>query len=193
MINLHSTIRDYLMSNPLDGILDYLDAKHKEFGHSPQREGYKKVIESLIAKPKPEEKHILIAEWVEDQEYPKDSYFDISIKNPDFVKSPPLDSKWWGGSEDDEHDHPEGSYNCNWKGYIEKYAFIGNEREKFAYGSIEVDEKSWKKAGSWDIIVAEVIWELTFYGFEEGKCQRFFDSLKDDDFAFLDLSDEEID
>jgi len=120
-------------------------------------------------KENPDKKHITDTDDVKDYQY-----IDASLLNLDFEGHPDRSLEAWGGKSEDKNDCPEGCYNCNYEGYQEYYG-IGNT----SWGSLLNSEIVDTLNLSNENLLAEILWEITFYGFEEKEQTEFWDMLKD--------------
>lgn len=84
------------------------------------------------------------------------SYIDVSLLNTNY-ETPPEGAKPWGGE-----DFPEGYYNVNLDKYNQHFAFgFGNWKR-------HINSEVIDKVGlSNTALLAEILWEMTFYGFDE--------------------------
>jgi hypothetical protein len=105
-------------------------------------------------------------------------FIDINMNNPDFVELPDYSLSPWGGNDDDKTDCPLGYYNVNWKGYIKRYGLGATPFENLVFNDIEVTEQALEfLSGNIHSIMAEVVYELTVYGFTKEDRQSLFDML----------------
>jgi len=175
--------------------------KHKETDSNPEDVKindivftYMKMIYELIDKidiADPENQYTLYVDLVEskDDMFSDEDYIDVKIKNDKFVEHYPTDKEAWGGKSDDKNDCPDGHYNVNWDGYQEFFAISGTEREKYLLNDIIVtkeaenhilDQPYIYNSDLDDYIVAEILWELSFYGIMEDKCKNLWDEIKEE-------------
>ena len=100
-------------------------------------------------------------------------YIDVSLTNPNFEHLPDYSLKPWGGSSDSKNDCPDGYYNVNYDGY-QKFFAVGNVN----WGEFSNMEVVSEIGVPDHVIAAEILWELTFYGFSEKDQDEFWDGLK---------------
>lgn len=159
------------LNDKLKNVVSYLpmDAEEVEVLNS----NYLSYIHEVISSNKPDEVKTLVVKKTVTSEhgfYPvggEEEYIDILIKNEKFVESPPNDTlKPWGGEHDKKDDCPEGHYNLNWEGYNEYFGTGWLDHEKIWHGPIEVDDNAWEMLNeSIHEVMANVLYELTFYGY----------------------------
>jgi hypothetical protein len=128
---------------------------------------YTKVISTILSKKdtKPHDMPILVTEVVDTLDSQK--YTDVVFLNKKYV-APPKNTKPWGGSKP-----PKGYYNINLKKYNKHYGFGYSDWGVYK-NSIVLNE-----AGIDDInrLVAEILYEITFYGYTEEDARVFFASM----------------
>jgi hypothetical protein len=133
------------------------------------RDAYSRVIAELLSKPetKPYDMPWIIREqtdWFDGHKYPEVGFF-----NPNYV-APAEGLKPWGG--DGKLPVPEGCYDCNADKHNQYFA------AGFAKWSEVIDTPIINELGcSLDKLVAEMLWEITFYGWTEEKQAEFVAEL----------------
>ena len=122
------------------------------------REAYDKVIVELINKPRAKaySMHWLLKESIDP--FDKKPYADVCFLNPKYV-APPKGTKPWGGKN-----APKGHYNCNLNKYNRTFAAGWTPWSKIIDTPI-VNEANYPL----EKVVAEILWEMTFYGWTEEK------------------------
>lgn len=111
-----------------------------------------------------------------------DHYIDATILNPDYVCDYPEGLLPWNeGSEDVEDDCPEGYFNVSWKGYTRQYHFGMTPWADIAYAPIHITTAAFKALEyNMCAVAAEIIYELSFYGYDEQKVREFWDKMMSD-------------
>ena len=128
---------------------------------------YTKVVDELLSKPRARKYSM---SWVVKESidpFDKKKYADVCFKNPKYV-APAKGLKPWGGKP------PEGYYNCN----------LNKHNEYFAAGmtawSKLIDTPILNEANySLERVVAEILWEMTFYGWTEKKVEQRTEEIGD--------------
>ena len=125
------------------------------------RLAYKKVICELLSKPKTRSytMHWLVQDNTDP--FDKKPYVDVCFLNPKYVE-PPKGTKPWGGKNP-----PVGHYNCNLNKYNRTFAAGFTPWSKIIDTPI-VNEGNY----SLNQLVAEILWEITFYGWTEEKVEE---------------------
>jgi len=122
---------------------------------------YKPVIVELQRKPKTRKYSMpilvkLSEDWFDHHKYP-----DVCFLNPTYV-APRKNLKPWGGKNP-----PKGHYNCNLRKHSETYAM------GFTPWSKIIDTPVVNEGGfSNEQLLAEILWELTFYGWTEARVNK---------------------
>jgi hypothetical protein len=126
---------------------------------------YTKVIDELLSKPKT--KPYKLTWLVQESKDPFDNkpYADVCFLNPDYVE-PPKGAKPWG-ARNKKDKVPAGHYNCNDDKYNKTFG------AGFESWSKVIDTPIINEAGyPLEKLVAEMLWEITFYGWTEEKTKE---------------------
>ena len=144
----------------------YMQDKVKDVPFEKTVKMYSKVIKELLSYPKvrPYKMRICVSKIVED----KDMFYDVCLLNPKFVE-PPKGTKPWGGKNP-----PKGYYNINLSKYNKYYA-LGLPKWSTLIDTHVVNDAKL----SADELLAEILWEFTFYGFTQKQIDEFSDGLKE--------------
>lgn len=120
---------------------------------------YWKVAKELMEKPFTRKYSMpILVRWSEDW-YDHHKYPDVCFLNPRYV-APPKGYKPWGGTKN----MPPKHYNCNANKYNKTFAM------GFTSWSKLIDTPIVNEGGfSNEQLLAEILWELTFYGWTEDK------------------------
>lgn len=164
------TFRQLLEENSVDNILAAL-AEIEEDGKT---DGYVEVIEELLALPvnNDEKIHPFIVTMCGPDEINDEAFVDVSIKNLDYEGERPEGLRPWGGKPDDKHDAPEGYYNINYDNYHQCFGILFQDRKELIDAPV-IDE-----VGLSDVeLVAQILWEITFYGFTEDQLKETQDEI----------------
>jgi hypothetical protein len=185
----------------LPQVFYYLRDKHKETDSKPEDVKindiiftYMRMIYELIEKidiADPEDQYTLYVDLVkaDDDILTDEDYIDVKIKNEKFVEPYPIGLKPWGGNEDYKNDCPDGHYNVNWYGYQEVYGITGIDRQKYLLNDIIITDaaREWILEEEFledceldDYVFAEIVWELSFYGILEEKCQKIWNDIEEE-------------
>ena len=131
---------------------------------------YTKVIAELLSKPStvPYKMSWIVRE--QEDWYDKHIYIDVGLINHDYM--PPAEGlKPWGG--DGKIQPPEGYYDCNDEKYNKYYA------AGFASWSEMIDTPIVNELNlPLEKVVAEMLWEITFYGWTEKKQGEFIAEIE---------------
>ncbi len=169
------TLREALKTINLAEVYQWINDKDNKnkLGDEPKvpientQHDYQEVIDYLNKKPvKKSKMPIVVEEFTEDDD-PTVKYFDVSYINPNYVE-PPKDLKPWGGRA------PKGHYNIHLNKYNRRFGFGDMAWKTVMDATLKYPDKLTLAQA-----VGEVLWELTFYGFEENKTKTFFDGLRD--------------
>jgi hypothetical protein len=101
-----------------------------------------------------------------------ESYYHVDFLNPKY-EEPPQNYKPWGGTNP-----PDGHYNVNLNKYNKFFAIMGSNRNQLIDAPVIVDQSVIDTNITNEQIVAEILWEITFYGFSEKKTEKFLNNLK---------------
>ena len=122
---------------------------------------YSKVVEELLSKPSvpPYEMSWIVKE--EKDWYDGHKYIDVCFLNPNYI-APTEGLKPWGG--DDKTPIPDGHYDCNDNKHNQYFA------AGFTKWSVVIDTPIVNGVNlPLEKMLAELLWELTFYGWTEKK------------------------
>jgi hypothetical protein len=131
-------------------------------------DAYTPVIHELMLKPKARKYSMSILVRMYKDLFDKHFYPDVCFLNPKYV-APPEGHKPWGGNKN----MPSKHYNCN----------LNKHNEIFAMGftpwSKIIDTPVVNRGGfSNEQLLAEILWELTFYGWTEKKVDTKIKEIK---------------
>lgn len=126
---------------------------------------YSKVITELLSKPstKPDKMPICVRMGIDF--FDKTDFVDVCFKNPKYV-APKRGLKPWGCRKGQKP--PKGHYNVNSDKHNKYYAFGWTPWSKIIDTPIVVEGKAKKLPVS--AVLGEILWEMTFYGWTEEKC-----------------------
>jgi len=140
-------------------------------------DSYIRVFNELIYKPKVKAYKMswLVKESIDP--FDKKKYIDVCFLNPDYI-APKKGLLPWGGKNP-----PKGHYNCNDNKHSKEFA------AGFTPWSKIIDTPIINKTKySLERVVAEILWEITFYGFSEQKVKSTVSKL----YKSLDKSIKEV-
>ena len=127
---------------------------------------YGKVVRRLLDLPKVKPAYpIAIHREYElpDRKGKRSAYYACSFRNPDYTP-PPRGRKPWHGKSDDRDDHPDGCYNASYNGH-QKYFGM----DLAPWEDLVDAEVLCPKTIATETAVAIVLWEITFFGFDNEK------------------------
>jgi len=156
------TLRQLLKSVDLDKVFVLINKKDsKDIARRPTMEqttfSYRKVVNELLDKPQTRKYHLpILVKWSEDW-YDHHKYPDVCFLNPKHV-APPKGYKPWGGNKN----MPPKHYNCNLNKYNKTFAMGFTSWSKIIDTPVVNDGEF-----SYEQLAAEILWELTFYGWTE--------------------------
>jgi hypothetical protein len=160
------TLRQLLHAVDLDAV--YALINKKDCGTEPKKnaptlkqttDAYTPVVHELILKPKARKYSMSILVKMSEDWFDKHLYPDVCFLNPKYV-APPKGYKPWGGTKN----MPPKHYNCNANKHNKTFAM------GFTPWSKLIDTPIVNEAGyANESVLAEILWELTFYGWTEKK------------------------
>lgn len=153
-----------------------------QIDHVDARQAYVEAISEILTMKPAAKQSTLFVELRKADVLNEEDYINVNIINPDFVTEPDADIKLgllpWGGNDEDRADCPEGHYNVNWRGFQRYYALSGLNRSEIIEAPIEVSDEAYEYLErNFERIIAEIIYELTFYGYTEKSSTEFWDKL----------------
>jgi hypothetical protein len=176
-------LRELVVSCNLMSVYTILYHKHAASTHAFQKNSpsfdeyttaYKNVIVQMMLKPIKKSKSAMplyVSYQKEVFEGNDESYYSVSFLNLKY-EEPPKDCKPWGGNN-----HPEGYYNCNLNKYNKFFAVVGNNWTQLINSTVMVDQSALDTNITNEQLIAEILWEITFYGYSEKKADQFVKNL----------------
>jgi len=165
------TLRETLMAVDLEKVYKLINKKDKYHKPSPTleqtTEAYQPVVKELLHKPRTKA-HALT--WlVEEYQNPgeKIKYIGVCFLNTKYVE-PPKGAKPWGGKNP-----PKGHYNCNLNKYNRTFAVGFTPWSKVIDTPVAITAPKC----SLEQAVAEILWEMTFYGWSEERVNSQVDHI----------------
>lgn len=92
-----------------------------------------------------------------------ESYYSVNLLNTKY-EEPPKNHAPWGGTNP-----PVGHYNINLSKYNKYFAVIGTPWNNLIDADVIVDSSAIDTNITNEQMIAEILWEITFYGFSEKK------------------------
>jgi len=135
---------------------------------------YQSIIIQMMMKPIKKLKAAMplyVSYEKEEVEGNDESYYSVFLLNLNY-EEPPKDRKPWAGSN-----HPEGYYNFNLNKYNKFFAVLGSNWTQLINSNVIVDQSAIDTSVTNEQLVAEILWEITFYGYSEKKVNRFVNTL----------------
>lgn len=174
------TLRELFVKCDLMKVYTLLHSKHIDSNPDSSKanyslngciDAYKNVIIQMMLKPVKKAQMPLHVSYENDSFGDENGmmYYHVCFLNPKY-EAPPKGAKPWGGSN-----HPDGYYNVNLKKYNQYFAVVGNDWTQLVNADVVVAESATNAAN--EVLVAEILWEITFYGFSEKKADQFFKNL----------------
>jgi hypothetical protein len=155
---------------------DFISKDDKEYYQSYLSSGldiYSPFLKDILNEKKIENNNNLILTLVNEDVY-------VHILNKNFVEEPDYSKKMWGGNFEDKNDCPEGHININWDGYQKYYAVGWKDFQNIIFNEILIEDDCWEKIDrNIHKAMAEVTFELTFYGIESKERKMFDDKIND--------------
>ena len=161
------TFRDCLKSAQLEGVLAALAARHKAGDLPARTEAYRSVVESLLALPAsvpPDANPIIVLVGGEEG-------CDAHLRNLQHV-APPEGLQPWGCDEGEAP--PEGFYNANDSRYSASFGMGLTPRVELIDRPLLVEGPEIPL----EQVAAELLWEVTFYGFRDEEVAGTLSELK---------------
>jgi hypothetical protein len=174
------TLRELLQSANRDEVFQYLHAKDLKFAHVESEKStleqvsraYGHVMDELLSKlaaPSYDMPTLVRKSNAPLAADDGEDFVEVLHRNLNYV-APPAGFKAWGGK-----DAPEGHYDCNDDKHNEVFSF------GFTPWSAVIDTAVENESGlSNDHALAEILWELTFFGWTEASRQQKVDELSKD-------------
>ena len=171
------TLRELLMSVDLNEVYRLINKEDSKNVAACDRPSIKKTVDSytdvvneLLSKPKV---CAYKMDWVVKESldiFDKVMYADVSFLNKKYI-APAKGLKPWGGEKGKKI--PRGHYNCNDNKYNQYFAC------GFTPWSKIIDTPVINEAGyTLERVVAEILWEMTFYGWTEKKVDVHIKDIK---------------
>lgn len=123
---------------------------------------YSKVITQLNSKRKGRARMPIVVTNVQED---NDTYISVHLLNTRY-EAPAEGLKPWGGKP------PKGYYNCNLVKHTKTFGFGGGDWSQYINAKLIISNDI-----SLDVAVAEILWEITFYGYSEKQTKKFFSDL----------------
>lgn len=175
MLNKTITLRNALMTANLDTVCKLINKKDGRNIAACDRpsmkqtvDAYTNVIDELLSKPHTRAYSMLWLVQESIDPFDKKKYADVCFLNPKYV-APTKGLKPWGGKNP-----PKGHYNCNANKYNRTFASGWTSWSKI------IDTPIINEIGySLNKLVAEILWEITFYGWTEAKVDANISFIED--------------
>lgn len=170
------TLRELLKKVDHSRIFSYIVMKDSGYACACDRtsldtatKAYSHVIAELLAIPssKPSKYPICVKHTIDP--FNNEKYIEVCLFNPKYV-APDPSLKPWGGTKGKKI--PKGYYDCNADKHNEYFGF-GMEKWSKVIDAPIIDEI---KLGSHEL-AAEILWELTFYGWTDKSREEFRSEL----------------
>lgn len=175
-----STLRELFVSCNLMSVYTILYHKHtaalyaSKYSFDECMKAYQHVVVQMMLKPIKKVKSAMplyVSYQKEEFEGKDESYYSVSFLNLKY-EEPPKDRMPWGGTN-----HPEGYYNINLNKYNKFFAVAGNNWTQLVNSTVIVDQSAIDTDVTNEQLVAEILWEITFYGYTEKKADQFVKKL----------------
>ena len=174
-MNLKQLIESCNLDDVYQCILDKdINSDVKDSSIESVKKTYSKTIDELLEKIPVESNYKIYVnnqkDWHDGSEY-----IDVSLLNLKFEGVPPVNLKPWGGNSENKNDCPDGTYNVNYDGY-NQYMGIGNISWAEFINMEIVNVLNLPN----ELLLSEILWEFTFFGYTENKQSKFWKEMKDD-------------
>ena len=166
------TLRHYLETADLELVYELLRERHTLLASGDSTPGYRNVIHSMLAlppSPPPDANPITVEAYDELGEH----YHHVSLRNISFV-DPPAGLKPWGCNKVEAP--PEGHYDANADCYAPAFAIGFCPRAELVDRPVVVEPEVLAP----EKVLAEILWEITFYGFDDAQVESTFRRLEED-------------
>ena len=166
------TLQEALRQTPAEEIFQHIHAKDltgkPDLDIESVRKAYGPVITSILGKPVVPSPYpiAVVIQKDGDEEYP-----DVSYRNPSY-EAPPENLKPWGCSSGETP--PEGYYDINNEKYSERLGFGFDGWGEIAHAEIENNTQLGLPG-----VVGEILWEATFYGFDEQSIEALSEKMQE--------------
>lgn len=163
------TLREAIQKVDTAKVFKYIHKKDSKYAAKCDRPSFKQVeasylpvITELLSKPPAKPYKLPWLVKISHDPFDKKAYVDVCFLNPKYVE-PPKGAKPWG-CKSKKDIPPKGHYNCNDDKYNQTFAAGWVPWSKIIDTPI-VNETTLPL----DTMVAEILWEITFYGWSEEK------------------------
>jgi hypothetical protein len=164
------TLRTALMMINLDKVYKLINKKDNKYIGNNETiplestiNSYSTVVKELLSKPKTKSCGMPWCVKEEIDSYDKKKFLNVYLRNPKYI-NPPKGLSPWGGKNP-----PKGCYNVNLDKYSPTFSAGFTSWSKLIDNSIDIEECS----VTLERVVAEILWELTFYGWTEKSINTF--------------------
>lgn len=173
------TLRELIVSCNLNEVYTRLNDKHnvlstqggKSYSLIACTQAYREVIVQMMMKPIRKVSTSIHVSYAEDSfGENRDMYYHVSLLNLKY-QEPPSGTLPWHGSNP-----PEGYYNANLQKYNQFFALLGSDWTSLINSNVVVDQSA-DNANN-EVLLAEILWEISFFGFTEKKTNQFIKNLE---------------
>lgn len=183
MVSQNMKLRELLRRCALDEVFQKLYQRHHpdERTVNPAkltklRRAYGKVVRKLLKLPKSKPAYTIAVHRVyelPDRKGMRSAYHTCSFVNPNYTP-PPRGKKPWHGRSEDKDDHPKRCYNASYEGYQRYFGVELEPWEDFVDAEVLCP-----KTIAAETAVAIVLWEITFFGFDNKQAISEMKALAD--------------
>lgn len=165
MIKSIVTFREILLDCNFPKVYEVLYYKHQVDAMQKSEfetcaNAYKNVIAQLLMKPvKKAAMPLHISYLKEDYGDSNEYYYHVNFLNPKYVEP------------------PTGKYNSNLKKYNKYFGILGGNWNDIVNAEVVIDDSACNI--TIETLVAEILWEITFFGYSEKQQNDFVDCLKE--------------
>jgi hypothetical protein len=188
------TLRDYLQQTNHEEVYRQLREQHAKADLKDSTKGYVKVVTALLALPvsqPPDANPITIENYKEGEE----TYYHVGLRNLTFVE-PPKGLEPWGCQKGEKA--PEGHFNVNDDRYSPSFGIGLSPRNTLIDREMLIEAPELKDNPV--RALAELLWEITFYGFDDKEIEavctdlkKTVDGIKDGSIPTYELDLDELD
>lgn len=132
---------------------------------------YRDVIIKLMMKPLKKVSNSIHVSYIKDT-WPDENpemYHHVCLLNNKYEEPPQGKNPWYANNP------PIGYYNANLNKYTKFYALMGMDWISLINANVVVEESAYDTKN--EILLAEILWEISFYGFTEKKVEEFVKKL----------------
>lgn len=173
------TLRELAVSCNMNEVYTRLHSKHtdmathggKSYSLIACTQAYREVIVQMMMKPTRKVSSSIHISYAEDSFSENgDMYYHVDLLNLKY-QEPPSGTLAWHGSNP-----PKGYYNANLLKYNKFFALLGSDWTSLINSNVVVDQSAENTNN--EVLLAEILWEISFFGFTEKNVNKFIKKLE---------------